>query len=222
MKLWETNEIVGGYLGLELLGRLSQNQIRHSALARVDASSIFHDIPTIIASLPNLARVGGSVHMFTSTCDIELRRNCEKAVTNWSISIQQLITAMKGTTGLVVATLWIAVREPVPEPKVMRELCQSLMEADWDSTSSLIRSCLHGGKVASYHWVVIAGLKTFMWGWKPPVEMDEGSSAVADILDEGEPDEAQCMLLDMFDMKEISEPVVGAQSTESAAFSQRG
>jgi hypothetical protein len=169
---------------------------------------MFHDIPTTIASLPNLAKVGGSVHMFTSTCDIELQSNCEKAVTKWSISMHQLITAMKGTTGLVVvATLWIAVREPTPEPKVIQELRQSLREADWDSTSLLITNCLHGGKVACYHWVVVAGLKTFMSGWNPPVEMDEGSSAVVDILDEGEPDEAQFMLLDMFDMKEISAPV---------------
>jgi hypothetical protein len=107
----------------------------------------------------------------------------------------------------VVATLCIAVREPAPEPKAIRELRQSLREADWDSTSLLITNCLHGGKVASYYWVIIAGLKTFIRGWNPPVEMDEGSSAVADILDKGELDEAQFMLLDMFDMKEISEPV---------------
>jgi hypothetical protein len=66
----------------------------------VDASLMFHDIPTTIASLPTLAKVGGSVHMFTSTCDTELRSNYEKAVTKWSTSMHQLITAMKGTTGL--------------------------------------------------------------------------------------------------------------------------
>eukprot|EP00978_Attheya_sp_CCMP212_P033131 scaffold132421_cov37-Attheya_sp.AAC.1 len=93
------------------------------------------------------------------------------------------------------------------ELRAIRGLRRSLRAADWDSTSTLITNCLHGGQVASYHWVVVAGLKTFMKGWTPPDEVDEGNTAVAEVLDEGEPNEVQFMLLDMFDVKQICEPL---------------
>eukprot|EP00978_Attheya_sp_CCMP212_P029954 scaffold108524_cov37-Attheya_sp.AAC.1 len=158
---------------------------------RVDADAVFHDVQSTIASFPNLAIVGGTVHMFTATwCDVVLTRNCETAFNNRGVAMEQLIEAMRGTTGLVVATLWIAVRDPETEPRAIRGLRRSLRAADWDSTSTLITNCLHGGQ-----------------GWTPPDEMDEGNTAVAEVLDEGEPNEAQFMLLDMFDVKQICEPL---------------
>jgi hypothetical protein len=86
---------------------------------RVDADAVFHDVQSTIASFPNLARVDGTIHMFTATCDVVLTRHCETAVNNWGVAMEQLIEAMRGTTGLVVATLWIAVREPETEPRAI-------------------------------------------------------------------------------------------------------
>eukprot|EP00978_Attheya_sp_CCMP212_P021265 scaffold61949_cov66-Attheya_sp.AAC.2 len=46
---------------------------------RVDADAVFRDVQSTTASFQNLARVGGTIHMFTATCDVVLTRNCETA-----------------------------------------------------------------------------------------------------------------------------------------------